>query len=332
MKAITLTMVTIGILSGVASASPFPFNLFERQVNTCPQLPPVKDELLPRAELEKLVKGLSLNGTGANLGQTPVAEKPKVKLELPKNFEKLQALAPNNTAMFSRSRINNRLSHPWNTIGKVWVYAPSGITHCTATLVAPNIILTAGHCLPGGGRWNYLEFVPAYDGEDANPRPFGTAYSTHCFGYSSGAGTGLDYKTCRLNTDIGRLTGTMGYLGWWNDGPYQSGLWTAVGYPLEYRSGHVPVVQEGIRIDDVDDESDACGKELEEYNVYATPGWDGGPMFRIFPGGGGAIAGVVSGNENDYSFWDLMSIRGTVHAGGVCMLNIIAYTISIWTP
>lgn len=63
-----------------------------------------------------------------------------------------------------REVIDN-LDYPWNTVGKVNISGFSRTRHCTGTLIAPDVVITAAHCLmrPGSGDIepaNNIHFLP----------------------------------------------------------------------------------------------------------------------------------------------------------------------------
>ena len=89
------------------------------------------------------------------------------------------------------------------------------------------------------------------------------------------------------------------------------------------------MVEDGIRLDDVDDEG-SDGKELESY-VYSSPGWSGGPLFEM-TAKGPLLGGVMSGNEEEFSFWDFFVQDHSVSAGGLHMAHLIAYGRENWKP
>ena len=71
------------------------------------------------------------------------------------------------------------------TSGKVFFQMGSGYFQCSGTIVnseGQNTVWTAGHCVNqggGSGVWAYnWQFVPSYDDDLANPRPYGTWTAT----------------------------------------------------------------------------------------------------------------------------------------------------------
>lgn len=121
----------------------------------------------------------------------------------------------------------------------------------------------------------------------------------------------------------------MGWHASSGDGFYLDGVWTSVGYPGDSHRGRVPMVEDRIKLDDVDDEG-SDGKELESY-VYASHGWSGGPMFYLLDGDP-RVVGVMSGYEEELSFWDFFVKEHTVSAGGMHMARLIAYGRENWKP
>ncbi len=77
----------------------------------------------------------------------------------PGNHAALQALVPHNYPL-QRQWVSSAV-YPWRTIGRINL---AGRGHCTGTLVAPDQVLTAAHCLwnAATGRWypaQYITFV-----------------------------------------------------------------------------------------------------------------------------------------------------------------------------
>jgi V8-like Glu-specific endopeptidase len=85
------------------------------------------------------------------------------------------------TAAASAVNPNYSIYHPTAyTIGKVYFNMAGGSYVCSASIVnteGRDTVWTAGHCVHGGagGQWaTNWAFVPAYDDDLANPRPWGT--------------------------------------------------------------------------------------------------------------------------------------------------------------
>lgn len=280
-----------------------------------------------------------INGTSRVLGFMPenilYSPLPNVTVFKDKYYEELSRLSPNNTALFLRKVVLNLQTYPWCTIGKITTYDNAGtfLHSCSGTLVGVNLMLTASHCVPWeqpDGEWS-MKFIPAYNGEDlSNPRPFGNAWATRCRGVrNTDDVTGLDYVICQLDTSIGN---TVGYVGWRSssgDDMYSNGRWTSVGYPDDFHEGQVAAVEDGIKLDDVDDEG-SDGKELESY-VYASFGWSGGPLFDIEPDWP-RVVGVMSGTETEFSLWDFFTATHSVSAGGTYMGQLVTYGRTFWAP
>ncbi|MEI2732494.1 MAG: hypothetical protein V9G08_10955 [Dermatophilaceae bacterium] len=82
------------------------------------------------------------------------------------------------------------------TMGKVFFTKSGGGNYvCSATIVnseGKDTVWTAGHCVHGGsgGTWHYnWTFVPAYDDDLANPRPYGTWSANQLWSKSAWTGS-----------------------------------------------------------------------------------------------------------------------------------------------
>ncbi len=88
---------------------------------------------------------------------------------------------PATVGVEDRQSVTNTLIYPWNTIGYLSVTYPNGQSfRCTATLVSPYVVLTAGHCVHNKNRGGYardVRFYPAqYQttlGDNVPRRPYG---------------------------------------------------------------------------------------------------------------------------------------------------------------
>lgn len=72
----------------------------------------------------------------AGLGATAQAQ--GIRKDLPAHMR------PNNNVTSFHRRVVENTEHPWQAIGRVNI---GGTVHCSGTLVAANIVLTAAHCL-----------------------------------------------------------------------------------------------------------------------------------------------------------------------------------------
>jgi V8-like Glu-specific endopeptidase len=234
-------------------------------------------------------------------------------------------------AVLMRSELTMEKLWPWCTIGKIFVgkdedYA-NPMWSGSGVLVGPNLLLTASHVAP----WNFqrswwMRFVPAYRN---GASPFGISYVQSYRGIrNTDDVTGLDYVICKLYTRLGDGIGWMGSQSWSNDDSYLNGRWTSVGYPSDSFGGQVPMIELDIALDDIDDEG-SSGKELESY-VFATAGWSGGPLWGWI-NDQPRIVGVMSGFEEEFSFWDFFTADHSVSAGGGHMVDLVKYGWSNWT-
>ena len=239
----------------------------------------------------------------------------------------LQVIPP---AILMRGELTMETMWPWCTIGKVFVGKDDDfanpMTAGSAVLVGPNLLLTASHVAPWGYDPWWMRFVPAYRQGDA---PFGQSYVESYRGIrNTDDVTGRDYVTCKLYDRLGDTTGWMGSWGSSGDDFYYDGEWISVGYPGDSFGGHVPMVELGIKIDDVDDEG-SDGKELEAY-PFASPGWSGGPLWG-WVHDQARVVGIMSGEETEFSFWDFFTVDYHVSAGGLRMVDLVKYGWANWT-
>lgn len=99
------------------------------------------------------------------------------------------------------------------TQGKVFFTKAGGGNYvCSGTIVnseGKDSVWTAGHCVHGGagGSWHYnWTFVPAYDDDLANPRPYGTwsaAYLSSRTAWTNSSDYSQDIGVATMNTNFG---------------------------------------------------------------------------------------------------------------------------------
>ncbi len=123
------------------------------------------------------------------------------------------------------------LNYPYRTCGKIFFNQGGGGFAGSAAMVAPNVLLTAGHCVYGNGGWSSnMTFYPSY-GKRANNDPVRVVPCGRLSawtGYTTGGNRAFDYGLVWMGTTPGNIIGWLGLL--WN-APTANRLWEAVGYP-----------------------------------------------------------------------------------------------------
>jgi V8-like Glu-specific endopeptidase len=155
-------------------------------------------------------------------------------------------------AQFSSSRLvpeSARLEYPYRTIGKLFFTEPGvGDFICSASVLRPRVILTAGHCVHkgsggvGGFYANFL-FIPAFEA-GATPAPFQSwnwrfvvTTSTWATG-NGGVPNAADYAIIELEErpfggtprKIGEVTGFLG----WQTNSLDPNHTNKLGYPANF--------------------------------------------------------------------------------------------------
>ena len=129
------------------------------------------------------------------------------------------------------------------TAGKVFFSKPDGNYVCSGTIInseGKDTVWTAGHCVHGGsgGTWHTnWTFVPAYDDDLANPRPYGTWSANQLWSKSAWTGSSdfsQDMGVAIMNTNWGwHIVDYFGGQGLTTNRG-KSGVWeNAFGYPAE---------------------------------------------------------------------------------------------------
>jgi V8-like Glu-specific endopeptidase len=196
------------------------------------------------------------------------------------------------------------LEIPYRTVGKLFVEtAPEHNMECTAAVIEPRIIVTAGHCIQSGTGTNYggFMFVPSCRNcTQADPlagAPFGhwdyvVAYVPNT--WTTGGGTfpnAADYAVVVLRdrgTPPRRIGDVLGYrLGFDLNSLFNNDI-VMLGYPEDLDGGQLMhQVFSG--------QSRSGGKNTVEYGSDMRPGASGGPFIQNF---GVAAVGGVSEGEN----------------------------------
>ncbi|ACK52588.1 hypothetical protein Msil_3704 [Methylocella silvestris BL2] len=220
--------------------------------------------------------------------------------------------------------------YPWCTVGRVFVginedyvnWTQSG----TGVLIGHNIILTASHVAPWDQASWWMRFVPAYRDGAA---PLGQSYVQQFRGYkNSDEIKGSDYIVAKLYNPLGDALGWMGTHSFGDEDNYKDVPWQSIGYPGDFFMAQRPALQPFVAVEDIDD--DDGGLELET-TPFTSNGWSGGPLFG-WPRGvtGPRVAGVCSGREEEFSFWDFFTATHSVFAGGSQMVDLVKWAMANW--
>jgi len=138
------------------------------------------------------------------------------------------------------TNISGETRWPWSTVGKLFFhqvnkdYPKGGDFVCSASVIAPNGIFTAGHCPAAGDGANWstnIVFVPAYKNGAAPLGQWTINGSILPTGWSSLGDPSYDYAAMAVHTLNGFHIGTKtGYLGYAYNFP-RTQEWYEVGYP-----------------------------------------------------------------------------------------------------
>lgn len=157
-------------------------------------------------------------------------------------------------AYYTSGRINPRsaaTAYPWRTNGKLFFKIGTASYICSAAVIAPRIVITAGHCVHQGngsssGWHNSVRFVPAYDNGAA---PYSTWYPTRMIvsseWYYGGGGVpnSDDYAILvmgdrYINGAVRKIGHVTGWLGWLTNSLHPNHI-TSIGYPGNLDSAQI---------------------------------------------------------------------------------------------
>jgi V8-like Glu-specific endopeptidase len=214
-------------------------------------------------------------------------------------------------------------TYPMSCVGRLFVWENAATVgwswRATASLVSPNAILTASHCVPwGSSNWKAL-FIPAFYGTGSIFGTSAASWVTNAQGYRSHV-QGDDMAVMRLAVRLGDSLGYFGYTTYnsdWED----LNLWSLPGYAKDRYEGNYPVVHAGFPI--IDDDNDGAGVELE-YRADTEEGQSGAPVHGIRHGSQ-RVVGTHSGGEDNTG-----EPRQNVAAGGPALSNLLAWARQNW--
>ncbi len=81
-------------------------------------------------------------------------------------MQSAEMATPATTGIDDRVAVTNIQGYPWNTLAYLVVTYPSGASfRCSATIVSPYVVLTAGHCIHNNIRGGYVSSLRVYPGQ-----------------------------------------------------------------------------------------------------------------------------------------------------------------------
>lgn len=165
------------------------------------------------AELEKLHSEAEILKTEIPEPEAIIGPDERIRIDAPKN------------------------THPYRSICALRMTSANGNRYIgTGFLVAPRIVLTAGHCVffhKDGGWARHIEVIPALDG---NSRPYGSAVSSlFCSlkGWTKKKNWNYDFAIIVLpqHKALGNEVGWFGFCHYGNKKSYENKLVRSAGYP-----------------------------------------------------------------------------------------------------
>ncbi|OGP56953.1 MAG: hypothetical protein A2V65_10425 [Deltaproteobacteria bacterium RBG_13_49_15] len=134
-------------------------------------------------------------------------------------------------------RIENNQDYPWRAFVKVFLTFPYGKYVCSGTLIKPNHVITAGHCVHEGSGGSWADGIIVVPGYKDGWQPYGAANAVSYISWQGWTVDGSfdhDIGVIRLDRNIGAVVGWHSY-GYTNDWSwYGSTLFRLAGYPAEY--------------------------------------------------------------------------------------------------
>lgn len=230
---------------------------------------------------------------------TPSKERSAVVQESPASA--LDFASPQTVGVEDRTQIANTQVFPWTTLAYISVTYPNGDSfRCTATLVSPYVVVTAGHCIHNNTRGGYITSARVYPGQsqatlgDNNPiRPYGsksdvsavqtTSQWTQISGDDSYQIESYrhDFAAIQFKTAFTHTSTFMPVLYSNVASPV-----TSAGYPatINSTSAFGLYAQTGSESNQSFDNLRAV--HVREFKIDASPGNSGGPFFYIDSGTG----------------------------------------------
>ncbi len=208
--------------------------------------------------------------------------------------------APATAGVDDRAPVTATQTYPWNTVAYFTATYPQGGSYrCTATLVSPYVVLTAGHCVHNNTRGGYIASGRVYPGQYQANAGDGTAYDP----YASKA----DIASVQTTAQWTQISGSDSYAITDYKYDYSAVMFST---PFTHTSTFIPVLYSntastvtsagypavvhganayGLYTDTGSETSRSAGyrsSHVREFGVDATGGNSGGPFIYTDPATG----------------------------------------------
>ncbi len=217
----------------------------------------------------------------------------------------------------TRVRVTPTTNYPDRPICKLYITrSDNAVFIGTGTLVAPNVVLTAGHCVylhkdkpadPPSAFAKSIEVIPALDGPY---KPYGSHQATAVFtflGFVNDGNLDADFGVIRINSNIGNTTGFFGYETV-ADATIDAGLNGIIeGYPGDRAAGVHLYTDNGQML--------AYTEHRFKYQIDTGGGQSGSAIYRIAPLVPGPGTGPYAFGVHTHGTSDLPPVPGSQNAG-----------------
>jgi V8-like Glu-specific endopeptidase len=210
-------------------------------------------------------------------------------------------------AHFSSSRLvptDARLQYPYRAVGKLFFEQPgAGNFICSAAVISPRLVLTAGHCVHSGtgganGYFRRFLFAPAYENGQSPYQAWNYTWvvTTGSWAASNGAVPNqadfaiLEMEDRRFGSEVRTIGSVTGWLGFRTNGLMPNHT-KKIGYPAGFDNGEV--------MHQVDSGSHRAAEQSTVlYGSDMTGGSSGGPWIENFGIQAAGQTGGLNANPN----------------------------------
>ncbi|TPE53242.1 trypsin-like serine peptidase [Amaricoccus solimangrovi] len=188
-----------------------------------------------------------------------------------------------------RWRVRAPMPPPYSSICHIARdFGTGGLSGCTAFLIAPRVLLTAGHCLFSLARRRTPRRILVTPARDGASRPYGAAWAEQWYvhpRFAARADPRLDWGIIRLSRGFGlepglRLAALSSEA---LERVRSSRLLRIAGYPSDKAPGELWAHAERL---------DGFGRHLMRYSVDTCPGHSGAPVWLDGANAAGAVIAI----------------------------------------